>query len=229
MSIAVDTDTRFALCGHLSHANANTNTECSDWAAAGECDNNANFMYTDCATSCDIAEKDSALAKSKIVGINSFYDLQAKDIDGNVLDFGSLFKDKVVVLTNVASYCGYTASHYASLVQLWSIVADKPVEILAFPCNQFGKQEPGTAREIKEFAAEQGVNFRIMSKINVNGANADPVYLWLKDQAGPAAIQWNFATYFVVSPEGTVESHSGVEPMDLMPRITELMESVDEL
>ena len=92
------------------------------------------------------------------------------------------------------------------------------VEILAFPCNQFGKQEPGTAQEIKDFASERGVQFRMMQKINVNGPKADLVYKFLKFKAttdAPKNIQWNFATYFVVDPSGEVQVFNGVEPLQL--------------
>ena len=89
------------------------------------------------------------------------------------------------------------------------------VQILAFPCNQFGKQEPGNAAEIKDFAKSEGVKFRMMEKINVNGPETTIVYKYLKSKAGPGSIQWNFATYFVVGPDGDIQSHSGVEPMQL--------------
>ena len=104
--------------------------------------------------------------------LNAFADtgLTAKDIDGDMVDFETL-RGQVTVLTNVASYCGYTESHYRSLVELYGATANRGVTILAFPCNQFGKQEPGTADEIKAFAAGKGVQFKMMEKIEVNGAD----------------------------------------------------------
>jgi glutathione peroxidase len=122
------------------------------------------------------------------------------------------------------------------LVQLWSNLSQQApgqIEILAFPCNQFGKQEPGTAREIKEFAAEQGVQFRMMQKINVNGPQADLVYKFLKyttaENEGDALqnIQWNFATYYVVDPKGDVQVFHGVEPLQLQELALNLLN--DEL
>jgi len=205
---------------------------CASWAESGECESNPNFMLPNCATSCHQLQKANSEALEKLKNIHSFYDLSAHDLQGNLISFSD-FRNKVVILTNVASYCGYTASHYRSLVQLWKTVTqDYPnqVEILAFPCNQFGQQEPGTPAEIQEFAKQQGVKFRMMQKINVNGPDTSLVYLYLKQQAGPAVITWNFATYYVVAPlDGTVEAFSGVEPMDLQPRIVELQETPEEL
>ena len=112
---------------------------------------------------------------------------------------------------------GYTEEHYSELVQLHRSLHDthEMVEILAFPCNQFNHQEPEDCSTIKEFALGKGVEFRMMYKIDVNGVNADPVYKYLKKEAGPHHIAWNFATYFVIDPEGTVQSFSGVKPTEL--------------
>lgn len=193
---------------------ADQHEECEAWALQGECDENAGFMRTACAVSCDRADKAAAALDKELSGIESFFELSGLDIDGNTVKFDQ-FAGQVTILVNVASYCGYTASHYKGLVELWSHVQSENVQILAFPCNQFGKQEPGTAKDIKDFAASQGVKFRIMQKIDVNGPDANVVYKYLKRQAGPGSIQWNFATYFVVGPDGDVQSHSGVEPMQL--------------
>lgn len=100
--------------------------------------------------------------------------------------------------------------------------------MIAFPCNQFGAQEPESNENIKEFAANKGAKFTMMDKINVNGPDASIVYKFLKAKAGPSNIGWNFATYFVVSPDGSVESFSGVEPMQLKDGVLELLDN-DEL
>jgi glutathione peroxidase-family protein len=160
--------------------------------------------------------------EARASSINSFFDLEAEDIDGNLIPFEK-FRGHVTVITNVASYCGFTESHYKSLVELWSQVRHEPVNILAFPCNQFGNQEPGTAEEIKAFAKSKGVEFTMMNKIDVNGANTSLIYLFLKNRAGPRDIAWNFGTYFVVSGDGDVTSHSGVDPMDLMGTIANML------
>jgi glutathione peroxidase-family protein len=203
-----------ALAVSVQGVSPDQHDACEAWAEAGECENNAGFMMTGCATACDRAQKAAAALDKELQSIESFFDLSARDIDGNPVKFDQ-FRGQVTILVNVASFCGYTQSHYHGLVELWSHVEGENVQILAFPCNQFGKQEPGSAAEIKEFASSQGVKFRVMEKINVNGKNTDIVYKFLKSKAGPGSIQWNFATYFVVGPDGDVQSHSGVEPMQL--------------
>lgn len=119
---------------------------------SGKCENNPSYMLISCATSC----------------LHSFYNLSTPDIDGNAIPF-SAFQGKVVILTNVASYCGYTQSHYTQLVELWGHFRDAgDVEILVSPCKHFGKQDPGTKDEIKTFVQGKGVSFRMMQKIDVN-------------------------------------------------------------
>jgi glutathione peroxidase len=100
---------------------------------------------------------------------------------------------------------------------------------LAFPCNQFGQQEPDSNEEILKFVQDEyGVTFTMMEKIDVNGPHASIVYKYLKLVAGPPTISWNFATYYVISPDGTISSHSGVEPMDLQSSLLGLLDN-DEL
>lgn len=211
------------LCSAASGApEADQNEACPDWADRGECEANADYMLIHCATSCA-----AAISQSQTI-VDSFYELAANDIQGNLIPF-SQFAEKVVVMTNVASYCGYTESHYRGLVQLWEAVKDQPVEILAFPCNQFGQQEPKSPIEILQFATTKGVEFRMMEKIQVNGPQTHSVYQYLKHVTGVKSITWNFATYFVVGPDGSsVEAYSGVEPMALKPNIERLLTGEEE-
>jgi len=120
---------------------------------------------------------------------------------------------------------GYTESHYSGLVKLYNQFKSSPVgfNILAFPCNQFGEQEPEECPKIKRFAKNKGVEFTMMNKIDVNGIDAHNVYHYLKKVAGPPRITWNFATYYVISPTGVVSSQSGVEPLDLAEAILAAM------
>ena len=156
--------------------------------------------------------------------ITFFFDLEANDIDGTVVHF-SEFKGKVTVVVNVASYCGYTESHYNGLVALYNELKDTGVvEIIAFPCNQFGAQEPEECPTIKRFAEKKGVEFRMMDKIDVNGPKASKVYKYLKKESGITTITWNFAAYFVVGPEGNVQGFTGVEPHELKGTIGELID-----
>lgn len=172
-------------------AGSDGDANCANWAEMGECDNNPNFMLATCATSCEKVKQQDAEDAKELSGISSFFDLEAKDIRGRTIKFEQ-FRGKVTIIVNVASYCGYTESHYRGLVELWDDVKDKDVEILAFPCNQFGQQEPESNSKIEQFAQQKGAQFRMMDKVNVNGPNASLVYKYLKKQAGPKAISWNF-------------------------------------
>jgi len=114
---------------------------------------------------------------------------------------------KVLLIVNTASKCGFTPQ-YAGLEALWRKYRERGFEVIAFPCNQFGKQEPGDADEIASFCdANFGVSFPLMSKIEVNGDGATPLYRWLKQQApgifGSQRIKWNF-TKFLVGRDGQV-------------------------
>ena len=132
------------------------------------------------------------------------YDLQAQRIDGSNLSMADL-RGKVLLIVNTASACGFTPQ-FEGLQQLHANYADKGLVILGFPCNQFGAQDPGSHEQIQAFCQGQfGVQFAMMAKIEVNGAQAHPVYQWLKQQApgllGSEAIKWNF-TKFLVSRDG---------------------------
>jgi len=114
---------------------------------------------------------------------------------------------KVLLIVNTASKCGFTPQ-YAGLEGLWRKYRDRGFEVIAFPCNQFGKQEPGDADGIASFCdANFGVSFPLMDKIEVNGPGATPLYQWLKREApgvlGSKGIKWNF-TKFLIDREGQV-------------------------
>ena len=127
-----------------------------------------------------------------------------KRLDGsseNLQDYAG----KVLLIVNVASKCGFT-SQYRDLQNLYTANQAKGLEILGFPCNQFGAQEPGSAEDIQKFcSANYGVTFPMFEKIDVNGDSTHPLYIYLKDQApgilGTTGIKWNF-TKFVVSKDG---------------------------
>lgn len=183
-----------------------------------------------CATSCDLVVKEAAQDDKDLQGITSFFELSALDIVGDLVSFQK-FEGDVTIVVNVASFCGYTDSHYKGMVQLWNDVKHTGrIHLLAFPCNQFGAQEPKPVSEIADFCVQEyGVDFTMMDKIEVNGPQASPVYKFLKREAGPSRISWNFATYFVVGPDGSVQSHSGVEPMQLKDTALQLLASSEEL
>ena len=114
---------------------------------------------------------------------------------------------KVVLVVNTASKCGFTPQ-YDGLEALWRKYKDRGFEVIAFPCNQFGGQEPGSADEIAEFCKVNfGLSFPLMGKIEVNGPGAPPLYDWLKQEApgllGLRSIKWNF-TKFLIDRSGKV-------------------------
>lgn len=134
-------------------------------------------------------------AKSKV----SFYGLKTNTIDEQVFDFNTL-KGKYVLIVNVASYCGYT-KQYTDLEALHRQYQDRLV-LLAFPCDDFGGQEPGTNEEIKQFCESKfDVTFTLMDKITLKGAEMSPVYEWLtspdKNGWNSAKPAWNFAKYLI--------------------------------
>jgi len=117
------------------------------------------------------------------------------------------FKGKVLLVVNTASKCGFTPQ-FAGLEEMYKEYRDKGLEILGFPCNQFGKQDPGSNDEIMEFCQlNYGVSFPMFGKIEVNGEGADPLYKFLKKAApgvlGSEGIKWNF-TKFLVDSDGKV-------------------------
>lgn len=129
-----------------------------------------------------------------------------ESLAGEQVDLGQ-YKGKVVLIVNTASECGLTPQ-YAGLQKLHEKYADKGLAILGFPCNQFGKQEPGTAKEISEFCTKNyGVTFDMFAKIKVNGSDASELYKLLTaidaEPAGTGDISWNFEK-FLVSPDGKV-------------------------
>lgn len=135
----------------------------------------------------------------------SVHDFIVSDIDGNPVDLIT-YKGKVCVVVNVASKWGKTKVNYSqleTLYQQYGAEAGK-LAVLAFPCNQFGNQEPGSNLEIKSFAAKQGATFDMFEKVEVNGDKAAPLWKFLKDKQGgllSSEIKWNF-TKFVINQEG---------------------------
>ncbi|CAI4277121.1 AAC_HP2_G0004140.mRNA.1.CDS.1 [Saccharomyces cerevisiae] len=157
----------------------------------------------------------------------SFYDLECKDKKGESFKFDQL-KGKVVLIVNVASKCGFTPQ-YKELEELYKKYQDKGFVILGFPCNQFGKQEPGSDEQITELCQlNYGVTFPIMKKIDVNGSNADSVYNYLKSQKagllGFKGIKWNFEKFLVDSNGKVVQRFSSLtKPSSLDQEIQSLL------
>ena len=133
------------------------------------------------------------------------YDFSAKLNNGQDQSLAS-YQGKVLLIVNTASKCGFTPQ-YKGLQELYARYHDRGLEVLGFPCDQFGHQEPGNDDEIKSFCElNYGVNFPLFSKIEVNGENAHPLYKFLKEEKGGLlgdAIKWNF-TKFLVDKQGSV-------------------------
>ena len=138
--------------------------------------------------------------------MSTIYDFEALQINGKPVAL-SKFKGKAMLVVNTASACGFTPQ-FAGLEELHQAYGGKGLVVLGFPCNQFGAQDSGSNGEIAEFCQlNYGVSFPMMAKIDVNGAQAHPLYRWLASEApgllGSKSIKWNF-TKFLIGKDGTV-------------------------
>ena len=138
--------------------------------------------------------------------MSELYNISVKDIDMNSVDLRT-YEGKTLLIVNVASKCGFTPQ-YKDLQNLYEKYQDQGLEVLGFPCNQFGAQEPGTNEEVKSFCdLKYNVSFRMFDKIDVNGSNASPLFKYLKHESpgimGTEAVKWNF-TKFLVNSDGKV-------------------------
>lgn len=148
---------------------------------------------------------------AKVCSVPALYDIDVTAIDGEQFRMDR-FKDRPMLIVNVASRCGYTPQ-YAGLEALYRKYKEHGFVVLGFPCNQFGGQEPGTEADIAKFCAETfDVTFPMFSKVDVNGPSAHPLFKLLKSRKrgvlGTAAIKWNF-TKFLVNRTGAVVGRYG--------------------
>ncbi|XP_009601150.1 putative glutathione peroxidase 5 [Nicotiana tabacum] len=151
------------------------------------------------------------MGASSSVPQKSIHEFTVKDCKGKDVDL-SIYNGKVLLVVNVASKCGFTNSNYTQLTELHNKYKDKGFEVLAFPCNQFLKQEPGTSEEAQQFACTRfKAEYPIFQKVRVNGPDAAPVYQFLKSNKGGflgSSIKWNF-TKFLIDKEGKVIKRYG--------------------
>lgn len=157
--------------------------------------------------------------------MNNISSIKVRDINGKEINL-SAFKGKVILIVNVASQCGYTPQ-YKSLQQLYEKYKNQGFEILAFPCNDFGGQEPGSNQEIKEFCSSNyGVTFKLFDKIKILGKDKSRLYAVLTDNdvTGTRDVKWNFEK-FIISKNGVIVARfpSRVDPMD--KQVTQVVES----
>jgi glutathione peroxidase len=158
---------------------------------------------------------------------STVYDFSATSIEGQSVEM-SIYRDKVLLIVNTASQCGFTPQ-YKGLQALQDKYASKGFAVLGFPCNQFGQQEPGSATAIQSFCETRfGVSFPLFEKVDVNGANAHPLFQHLVKAApgifGTEGIKWNF-TKFLVDGSGNVVKRYGsnAEPKDIASDIEALL------
>ena len=131
------------------------------------------------------------------------YDFQFNDLDGSVLNLSD-YRGKVIIVVNVASQCGFT-KQYEDMQKVWDIYQSKGIIMLGVPSNDFGNQEPGTSKDIKNFCeAKFGITFPMTEKVIVKGDNAHPFYLWAKKNHGNSAVpKWNFHK-IIISKDGKI-------------------------
>ena len=155
------------------------------------------------------------------------YDFEAQTIDGQTVAL-SAYQGKMLLIVNTASACGFTPQ-FAGLEKLHQDYADQGLVVLGFPCNQFGSQDPGSNEEIGAFCQKNyGVSFPMMAKIDVNGAQAHPLFQWLKTQApgvlGSEGIKWNFTKFLVARDGVSVKRYGSVDkPASLVADIEQAL------
>jgi glutathione peroxidase len=156
---------------------------------------------------------------------NDVWGFEAQSIDGKRVRLDK-YKGKVLLIVNTASQCGFTPQ-FAGLEALWEAYKDQGLVVLGFPSNQFGAQDPGTDEQIASFCQlNYGVNFPMMSKIEVNGAGAHPLYQWLTREApgllGSTAVKWNFTKFLVGRDGRTVKRYA---PQDTPEKMAQDIEA----
>jgi glutathione peroxidase len=165
------------------------------------------------------------MAHSSSTAPTSVYDFEALSIEGKPASLAAQ-RGKVMLIVNTASACGFTPQ-FAGLEALWKTYREKGLVVLGFPSNEFGKQDPGSNDEIASFCElNYGVSFPMMEKVEVNGAQAHPLFKWLTKEApgllGTTGIKWNF-TKFLVGKDGKVLKRYA--PTDKPESITEDIEA----
>lgn len=158
------------------------------------------------------------------VNVHSF---KMNSLEGEEVDFAEAYQGKVLLIVNVASRCGYT-KHYEGLQELYEQYKDKGLVVLGIPCNQFGRQEPGSAKEIREFCESKfGVTFDMFEKVDVNGEKACELFQYLTstatEEAKEGKVGWNFEK-FLIDAEGNLVARF---PTATAPDAKELVEAIE--
>jgi glutathione peroxidase-family protein len=176
--------------------------------------NNVNVDSDNYSDNASLSEEDISNSKT----LNTIYDYGVHDMNGNLVPLDR-YRGQVVLIVNVASQCGFTDSNYKQLQELHSKYHKQGLSILAFPCNQFGGQEPGTHTDIKEFLHQKKIDFEVFAKVNVNGKDGHPLFLFLQNTLHGSltnGIKWNF-TKFLINRKGVpVDRYAPTtEPKDI--------------
>lgn len=157
------------------------------------------------------------------------YGMQVTTLEGKRITLEAFKHKPIWIVVNVASQCGYTHTNYVQLQALYERFKDK-VEILAFPCNQFGAQEPGSHNEIRQFTSERyGVEFPLFSKVNVNGKEEHPLFRYLKTATPDSYgydIQWNFTKFLLVNGVPRKRYPHNSNPSIIEPDIVAALDSL---
>ena len=154
-----------------------------------------------------------------------FFDFDIKDINEETFSLDKL-KNKIVLLVNVASNCGFT-KQYTELQELYDKYSEKGLVVLGVPSNQFGGQEPGSNNEIKDFCETNfNITFPMTTKIDVKGKNAHPIYLWAKENYGNAAVpKWNFHK-ILINKQGKIEDTYSSFTKPMSKKLTSKIEEI---
>jgi glutathione peroxidase len=159
----------------------------------------------------------------------SIYDFSATSIEGQTVSL-STYKDKVLLIVNTASQCGFTPQ-YQGLQALYDKYASQGLVVLGFPCNQFGNQEPGSTTDIQSFCETRfGVTFPLFQKVDVNGKNAHPLFQYLTKTApgflGSEAVKWNFTKFLVDRNGNVLERYASLAKPEDLERVIQKLLSV---
>ena len=167
----------------------------------------------------------SFFGKSEAKYEKLFFNLNIKNTDGEIINFSD-YKDKTILLVNVASKCGFT-KQYSGLQTLYENYKEKGLIVIGIPSNQFGGQEPGTNKEIKNFCETNfNISFPITEKVDVKGDNAHPIFIWAKNNYGNSTVpKWNFHK-ILINKNGKIQNtfNSFIDP--LSDKILKEIESI---
>jgi glutathione peroxidase len=156
---------------------------------------------------------------------NNVYDFSAYDLSGNFVEFSKYRDTKLILIVNSNSKCGRTYDNYRELVDIYSRYAENQLQILLFPCNQFGFQEPETEEEIKTMTDTYGIEFSVFSPIDVRGINAHPLFTYLRLNTDHFEPDWNFNKYLVSDGGKSIQRYGAeVNPSFIEKDIAKFLE-----